>query len=688
MSTHPPAPIRLLIAEASQNRAHELDSMLRDAGIATRPEFLTDLDALAQIDTESNQDLVIWRSDFGNLNDLLPMLKRKTPDLPVIVLQREETRLSTSEGMALGATDVVSEEDDEHLLHVVRRELENICQRHKLIQTRRALKEAEQRCELLLSNTDAAIAYVHEGMHIYANDAYYKLWGFADADDMLGLPLIDLMNKDSAEALKGKIKAFRDTGEASSLTFTGQNSDDEPIAGKMSLEAAEYEGEPCMQVSLRANGRAEDEPQPPAVEPRNAGAAEPTGIVAFSDKIGEVTDDFLAVAIIELDDFDQLQVELGLAASNEAASSLADELETSFEQASFGRLTSNRIAAVWPCEDPAANHLYAEKIRAHVEQSLYEVGDRTVRATVSVGVTTRLPEQDVAAAADVALRTLLNRREGANRVYWDTAATDTGDSDGEGSEEAQRILGLINDAIDNQSFLLLFQPIISLRGDSDEHYEVFLRLPDGTGQNLLPGDFLKLATEHGVAAKIDRWVILQSIKLLSVHRSKGHNTRLTINLTTNSVCDAEFIQWLGVAIKAARLPSDAVIFQITEVDAARHLTQARNFIEGLKSLHCRASLGRFGIGEDSFETLKHLPVEFVKLDGDMVLTLDEDDKQRERLTAMIKQLQGTGKLTIVPMVESATVLSALWQAGANYIQGHYLQEPSAEMDYDFDTEDS
>ena len=53
----------------------------------------------------------------------------------------------------------------------------------------------------------------------------------------------------------------------------------------------------------------------------------------------------------------------------------------------------------------------------------------------------------------------------------------------------------------------------------------------------------------------------------------------------------------------------------------------------------------------------------------------------------LNRLQGAGKLTVVPMVENAGTLSMLWQAGVNYIQGHYLQEPMTEMDYDFSTEE-
>ena len=210
---------------------------------------------------------------------------------------------------------------------------------------------------------------------------------------------------------------------------------------------------------------------------------------------------------------------------------------------------------------------------------------------------------------------------------------------------------------------------------------------DEDDKPIAPGEFMPLAANTGVGGKIDRWVILQSIKMLSVHRSKGNDTRLMINLTPNSVSDTSFLPWLSVAIKAARLPSDAVIFQLYEDDAITYLKQARDFTNGLKELHCRASLSHFGRSDNPFGTLKHLNVDFVKIDGTYVHNIDRKDDKREALGELIGSLQAQGKLSIVPMVETAAVLASLWQAGANYIQGNYLQEPTSEMDYDFDTEE-
>jgi EAL domain-containing protein (putative c-di-GMP-specific phosphodiesterase class I) len=198
---------------------------------------------------------------------------------------------------------------------------------------------------------------------------------------------------------------------------------------------------------------------------------------------------------------------------------------------------------------------------------------------------------------------------------------------------------------------------------------------------------MQTAIEHGVAGKIDRWVILRAIKALMAHRTAGHNTRLTINVTSNSIADPEFVPWLGVALRAARLPSDALILQLVEEQAAAMVRPAQAFVQALRAMHCQSSLSRFGSCEAPFERLKQIPVDYVKLDGQLLESVSNDAEERDRVTKMLGQLQSLGKMSIVPMVEAASMLSVLWQAGANFVQGHYLQPPRPEMDFDFSTAD-
>jgi EAL domain-containing protein (putative c-di-GMP-specific phosphodiesterase class I)/GGDEF domain-containing protein/PAS domain-containing protein len=699
-----PSPVRLLIADRSENRAHEIDSVLRNAGIPTRAEYTKDLTD-DSIDEEAI-DLVVCRDGFDHLERVLPALRKRKPDLPIIVMDDASEPKNLTRGLAIGATDVVFDDDNERLLYVVKRELEHVCQRVRYTQTRRALQEAERRCELLLANSTAAVAYVHEGMHIYANDDYLKLFGFADADELMGIPLLDLMDGSSSDELKTKIKTFRvDSSDELSFTFQGRTTAGEPIAGRMTLSGAEYEGEKCTQVLVRSQAvpTLQDrlppiDEDPPAVAEApsapHAAAANGNGHAfpsaqGFLDSLGADGVTIGAVLIVEIDDFDDMQVELGLQRSDALVTQLTESLTAELGGARLAHIANHRFA-IAATGTEAGGDVLAQRLRATIEAALFEVDGKTVRRTITIGAAAVADERNVVDSMNLAFRTLVAARAAgkSNAIQWPVVSTLEAEGDTNAlSAEQKRILALVNEAIDKQTFVLLYQPIISLRGDSDEHYEVFLRLVDEKGRRIPPDQFLELAIENGVAGKIDRWVILQSIKVLSVHRSKGHNTRLTINLTRNSLIDDEFIQWLGVAIKAARLPSDAVIFQIAEPDAASHLRQARDFVQGLKSMHTRSSLRHFGATDNPFETLRHVPVDFVKIDGTHVQELDGKSMKRDQLTNMIRELQQHGKLTVIPMVESATVLSALWQAGANYIQGHYLQEPSTEMNYDFAADD-
>ena len=233
----------------------------------------------------------------------------------------------------------------------------------------------------------------------------------------------------------------------------------------------------------------------------------------------------------------------------------------------------------------------------------------------------------------------------------------------------------------------MYQPVISLHGEDDEQFEVLLRLADTEGNELSPGQFLGPAEDAGLLEKIDRWVILHSIKALSEHRATGHKSRLFINLTHKSLSDDTFVSWFGVALKAARLPSDAVILQIHENDATAYIKQATRFAQSVAELHCKLSINHFGCSLNPFNLLKHLTPDFVKLDGSFAAEIEDSKERQAELVEMVTALQTQGVLTAVSGIESASSLSVLFQAGVNFIQGYYISPPLDAMDYDFASED-
>lgn len=577
----------------------------------------------------------------------------------------------------------------DQLTLVVQRELENICQRRHTSQLRRALTEAEQRCQLLLQGSNAAIAYVHEGMHIHANDGYLSLFGYSSVDDLCGASLVDLLSAEDAGALKQKLEDLRQAASEAELSFTTKPVNGEPQLAKMSLTNSQYEGEACLQVTVRTDSDTDTTEQPSSAPAITTTATEQDlglpGFVRSAETLFAHSQGEQYVLCLCLDHFATVQQAYGLLGAESITRKMWLHITESMDEFPHVRLSAHQVALAITADSHDQAKEIAEELRNSIGELILEVQEKTVRPTTSIAAAEYDPEKGVGSSLDEAYGALLtmNEKEVANAIdFPQDVAQDDGDWD-----NAAIILRQVTDAIEKKMFVLLFQPIISLRSDADEHYEVFLRMTNEDGEQIESGKFLQTAIDNNIAGKIDRWVILQSIKMLSVHRAKGHTTRLTINLTANSIVDKEFPQWLGVAIKAARLPSDAVIFQVTERDSTTYLRQTREFLERLRAMHCRASLSRFGLIEDPFETLRHLSVDMVKMDGTFIESMEDDDGVREQVMGNINKLQGAGKLTVVPMVENANILSALWQAGVNYIQGHYLQEPMTEMEYDFSTEE-
>ena len=691
--------VRLLVAEKSENAAHQIDSSLRNAGIGTRMTVSDDLVHIAQLMSQAEADLVVIGSAIGDLEQLLPRLRDAAPQTPIVVLTSTESDTGPAAGdlLALGATDAVSSDALQHLALVAQRELHHVEQQAAYQQMQQALQEAEERCNQLLQGSKAAIAYVHEGMHIHANEGYLALFGYEDVDELECVSLVDVMSPDSSDELKNHLKSLRNGTNELEFEFSGRHTDGSDVLGAMTLTNSQYEGETCLQITIRpAAALVAPAPEPVAeavAEQHNGAAAseesDASGLADFAAAAHSAFDNDANLHYImaaKLDHLHELHGTHGLVGTAEIGHAVWQRIRNVSAQTPATRLGDHEFLLALQAADHDAAVAAADAWRTAVSEDMLEVGEKTVRPTISVTGAQLTGSVDVDGAMTAAyhnLQELIAKNE-ADIVHLPALNAFDDES---GGGDAKLILHQITEAIEKKGFLLLFQPVISLRGDADEHYEVFLRMNGPDGEQIQPGQFLQTAIENDVAGKIDRWVILQAIKTLSAHRAEGNTTRLTINITCNSVTDPEFPQWLSVAIKAARLPSDAIIFQITEADAITYTRQTKEFLQALRDMHCRASLSRFGLVKDPFEALEHFEVDLVKLDGTLVENVDTDPKVADALIDTVKKLQGMGKLTLVPRVENATILSTLWQAGANYIQGHYLQEPSPQMEYDFTTEE-
>ncbi|MFC5696868.1 EAL domain-containing protein [Pseudomonas sp. GCM10022186] len=681
--------IRLLILEDSQNEAERLVSLFRNAGRATRVHRILSADDLGEA-LQQSWDLLIAAPSSEHLSpgEALNSIRRQSKDIPFIQLVPENDSNLITEALALGAQDALPQGEDERLVLVANRELANLEQRRARRAAEVSLREAEKRCQLLLDSSVDAIAYVHDGMHIYANRAYVEMFGYEDGDELEGMPMIDLIAAADQAGFKDFLKNYRDGDGNGELTCNGCKVDGQTFQARMGFSPATYDGEPCIQVVIRAESDStelEEKLREISSQDLVTGLFNRSHFNELLDVAAEravKTGQPSSLAYIRVARYSGLLAEIGIAGVDLLLTDLANLLRAHFAgEAQLARYGDDVFGVLQADRTPEQAEEGLQSLLKKIDIHLFDVSSRTVQVSLCIGVAglseTTPKAQDV---VDRAHRCADELGEQNGLKLYDPAD--------ELAAAANRgnLLAMVQQALENNSFRLLFQPIISLRGDSYEHYEVLLRLLSPQGEEVPPADFLDAAREAGLAEKIDRWVILNSIKLLAEHRAKGHNTRLFVHLSGASLQDQTLLPWLSVALKAARLPSDALIFQFSEPDAIAYLKQAKVLTQGLAELHCQVALSQFGCALNPFNTLKHLAIDFVKVDGSFTQDLGRAENQ-EVLKTLLASLHAQAKLTIVPFVETASVLATLWQAGVNYIQGYYLQGPSQAMDYDFSSGD-
>lgn len=691
--------IFLLILDKSENDAEKMISLLRNAGIPTRATRIENEEDLIKALEQQSWDLFLAREEEADfdLGQALIYIQKKDRDIPFIVLSNAYDHDNIVNHIKAGAKDVVPFENEKHIVVAIRRELENRQIRKKLRLLEVQIHDTEHRCELLLDNSKDAIAYICDGMHVYANTSYMDFLGYDDIDEMICVPVLDTLSSDSQASFKNFFKLFTENKSFEPITSfnsTTLREDGTEIKITMALSEASYDGERCLQLIIR--------PEQDSIE--------------LQEKIKEMSQQDLltglynrqyfmehlhsakelainnqtpsAVLYLSIDDFQKIKTDLGIADADLMLRDLAHILNENTDNAdSLARLNDEVFGLISSCKNSEEALEQASTYRKTIEDHLFEVGGKTRQITFSIGVTLiteNAPDSnDILGRAQTAAQEVKEQPgyENGNGIKLYSPKKDAF------SDNHDIATSLIQDALDSNKFKLLFQPIISLRGQGDEYYEAFIRMLNDEGEEISPYDFLPPTGPSMMANKVDKWVILQTIKHLSEHRSKGHETKLFINLTAETLQDKTFTSWLNVALKAARLPGDSLIFQISEASAISYMKQAKEFAKGINTLHCKMSINRFGLALKPFNLLKHIEPEYIKLEGAFTKAMQKGDEEKEQAKEMLQTLQSMGKITIVPLVESASLLSTLWQAGVNYIQGYYLQAPESEMNYNFSEED-
>lgn len=685
--------LNLLVIDEEQLYAEHLVGLLSAYYDEVNLGFWDEKSELVKALRNSWDVLIFHRAYDMAFTDIVGLVQEMNLDLPMIELLGEnESPSITQTGLPeLIEGDMIKSlvvgQDDKIILAIclqtayakARRELSSL---------RHILKESEQRANILIKNSKSAVAYIDQGMHIFANDPYLELFGYNSMDEIIGVPVVDLISGgDNVKGFKQFLRKF-DKGDRSQVEFAfeSKKTNGETFASKLQLASATYDGEPVVQMIIQQNDAnvAEIAKKLAAAERQDnlTGLANRLG---FSEKLQEVRNDAVnhniasAVVYVAIDNIGKINSSTGLTGVDTTIKYIANMLEEHFEDGFVARFSDSTFAIA--ISDVHKDKLLktAEQVRQKVENLLIEVGTRTVTTTLSIAlvmIDSNSPEPEV--LIDRALEVVRQINQSTDGVGNKVHAFDISEH---ASDDDDALAEYIQNALANNRFKLRYQPIYDINTDSSDLFEVYVTLPMADGSELTLDKFSQLAKKHNLLDKLDRWVLINASKALAITRKQQPNARLLIGLSASSLNDTQLPKVATQLMKAiGDSGTPPLVFQFLESDLVDYLAVAKRQFMALADIHCPVGIQSFGITAKSAETLEHLSPTMVRLARNYTKDLDRADNL-ETVKTLVAKASEQGVDTLMPYIEDAGTMSMAWSIGARYLQGDYLQPAGDDLIY-------
>ena len=384
-----------------------------------------------------------------------------------------------------------------------------------------------------------------------------------------------------------------------------------------------------------------------------------------------------AICYLDLDHLDMVNDTCGHRAGDAVLRQVAARLQTLVRGTDvLARMGGDQFAALLTDCNREDARAVAEKLRDAVRQLRFPWEDHVFEVSSSVGIacmdTTTLHFSDALSAAHAAC--LVAREDGSDRVRTFQAA----DLEYGHHHHLARWMQKVREAVENSRFQLLVQDIVSIEaGESRErHGELLVRMLDEHGGLVAPHTFLSAAERYNLMPAVDRWVIQHTFEALQNGAEALSSLDLcAINLSGQSLSDPEFLKDVIELLNATTVPAGRLCFEITETAVVENFDSARAFIAALKQRGCQFALDDFGSGMSSYSYLKHLPVDYLKIDGSFVRGMLEDPIDRAVVESINQIGHDLHMKTIAEFVENEEILSALTEVGVDYAQGSIISEP-------------
>ena len=382
-----------------------------------------------------------------------------------------------------------------------------------------------------------------------------------------------------------------------------------------------------------------------------------------------------ALLFIDLDQFKYVNDTCGHPAGDRLIRKVADQLKRTVDrQGIVARFGGDEFAVLVSDIRKRKTRRLAEQILEDMRRLAHVEDDHVFHVHCSVGITMiqsdKFDHDELIAQADIACREA--KENGRNRLQFYSMS----------EKEAERIVAdvgwvsKLRDAIDDDQFKLRFQPIVQISNGKITHHEVLLRMRGEDDKLISPDAFLPAAVRFGLMAEIDAWLVENAIATLAEYRKEDPDLRFSINLSANAFETDDLTGYIRAHLEKNNVPPTAVIFEITESLAVRHLDYVEKQIASLRRLGCELALDDFGTGYSSFGYLQRLPVDYIKIDGCFVRDLVNNPVDQKMVRLIGEIGQEAGMRTIAEYVQGGPTLALLAELGIDLAQGYFIGRPT------------
>jgi diguanylate cyclase (GGDEF)-like protein len=380
-----------------------------------------------------------------------------------------------------------------------------------------------------------------------------------------------------------------------------------------------------------------------------------------------------AVLLIDLDRFKCINDTLGHAAGDEVLQKVARQLAQRCRRSDvLARLGGDEFAVLLHEVDAASAQLVADELRTAIKENA-QLRDHQVQITASIGVaildeTRDLTPRELLAAADIAMYQA--KEAGRDRSCASSVAPSQAAMLSEFAWSER-----VRSALRTDGFELYQQPILNLATGSVDRHELLLRMRGEDGKVIVAGAFLKSAERFGLMQEIDKWVVREAIRFVAEEGRAGRAAPIEVNLAGPSLSDAGVMDCIDRELQETGIDPSSIIFEVTEAEAIASIAEACRFAGRLVELGCAFALDDFGAGFSSFQYLKSLPFEYLKIDGQFIRNLNASAGDREIVKAIVQMAACLGKKTIAEFVGDQVTVDLLREYGVNFAQGYHVGKP-------------